>query len=778
MEDEDGPDQPGYADDMSRAPEVGLACNSCRRRKLRCSRETPTCQHCRKTGRECVYEAKRAKPGMKTGAIENLHRRLDTLERSVARQQTTLDCLQAEEEAPARQSQDPSAHSILSLLAAELQKFHTPPSAPLQSSPSQNHNGASTKRRRLNDDHTYAPSGFGNCTPDLPEGEALEEVLKSYFSHVHPWMPIIHESRFRQRLSDDAERGKLHLVLQSMIIVVSRYIEDDFEFSSDSTSQEKAEGHRDWVVSKAMKHLSVENLQALLIIAFNDATSQAWPLVGSLTRMADYLQLTVEHDEPQRPSYSQPYKSLSTAKDWTEAEERRRVFWNVFSLDRFCSIPVTTPYFGIWDKSAGRIGKPIAFFPAHPVPLQTSPDDEGQTPSEAGTSPEAASSTVDMSTVGAFAYCIEATESLSRVSSYFLQQKVNIRDQRDLSDWLTRFKELDLRLVHWKMLLPQKWKVNMVQDSPLRMDPNLTLAHVTHNTSMILLHQPIAFPPQDWPFKTRLPSLCSIDTCQAAAVEIATITDRYLKSASSESLISSQFAFCVYIAARVLLLHWRNGSLMDLTAEFWLLIQSLKAISKRWAGTEEGPLIQKNLAAKYADILVQLHARCAQDESFSINVPGYTTEVNHSNTDIQRLASSAYVAEDATQNGISTRPSPNTQISQNQPTQLQATAPITLSRRRTSTHQATVPEPQQAFIPQNAGNEIISSAYSLQMATPVDLSNVANMIQPDNYHRGSVGMGDLTAISQILLDQQFADMDRIISYDDGVFGSEYEGGGW
>lgn len=53
----------------------------------------------------------------------------------------------------------------------------------------------------------------------------------------------------------------------------------------------------------------------------------------------------------------------------------------------------------------------------------------------------------DMSTVGAFAYCIEATESLSRVTTFFLQQKINFHDRREVSSWLTRFKELDLRLV-------------------------------------------------------------------------------------------------------------------------------------------------------------------------------------------------------------------------------------------------------------------------------------------------------------------------------------------
>jgi hypothetical protein len=69
-----------------------LACNGCRRAKLRCSRDRPSCIHCRKTGTllrpnttlsllmqvglVCVYETKRVKPGLKAGAVENLHKRL------------------------------------------------------------------------------------------------------------------------------------------------------------------------------------------------------------------------------------------------------------------------------------------------------------------------------------------------------------------------------------------------------------------------------------------------------------------------------------------------------------------------------------------------------------------------------------------------------------------------------------------------------------------------------------------------------------------------------
>jgi hypothetical protein len=85
------------------------------------------------------------------------------------------------------------------------------------------------------------------------------------------------------------------------------------------------------------------------------------------------------------------------------------------------------------------------------------------------------------------------------------------------------------------------------------MDPNLTLAHITHNASMILLHQLIAYPPEHWDWATRLPSRCSADTCLTAAVETSSITEKYLKSPTRSRIVNGQFIFCAFIAARVLL---------------------------------------------------------------------------------------------------------------------------------------------------------------------------------------------------------------------------------
>jgi hypothetical protein len=104
------------------------------------------------------------------------------------------------------------------------------------------------------------------------------------------------------------------------------------------------------------------------------------------------------------------------------------------------------------------------------------------------------------------------------------------------------------------MFLPQKWKdSNISRDKAfINMDPNLTVAHITHNTSMILLHQHIAYPPLEWAELIRLPSSCSAGTCESAAVETASISEKYLKY-TDIGVVSSQFALCAFVAARVLL---------------------------------------------------------------------------------------------------------------------------------------------------------------------------------------------------------------------------------
>ena len=54
---------------------------------------------------------------------------------------------------------------------------------------------------------------------------------------------------------------------------------------------------------------------------------------------------------------------------------------------------------------------------------------------------------VDLPRVGAFSFYVESLESMCRIDMYFLRQKIDFNDRREVSSWLTRFKELDLHLI-------------------------------------------------------------------------------------------------------------------------------------------------------------------------------------------------------------------------------------------------------------------------------------------------------------------------------------------
>ncbi|KAJ5928337.1 hypothetical protein N7466_007293 [Penicillium verhagenii] len=502
------------------------------------------------------------------------------------------------------------------------------------------------KRRRTN----YMNFDLGNeedGPPPPPPLHLIDPIVDIHFRTVHHWIPILHEGRFLAKLADSSERNRLTILLHSLVAVSIKYLDLDKIDLSHIDVERQIKLSRNIVMLHAMQSVSVENMQALIFLAFDymgcGHPSKAWPIIGSLTRTVEYLQLTVE--SPDLSSMEQPLLRplilLPRARDWTESEERRRLFWNIFLLDRVCQVTcgwntslssdhvqrrlpcsgapwarqeaVSTPFFGIWNKAAAKIGKSIANVPT----LYESPSKTNYYSPSGDTG--VGGDQVDISNLGAFAYCIEATENLSQVTSFFLQQSIDFGDKAQVKNWLTRFKELDLRLVHWKMFLPHQWHDSDVSRdvSIVKMDPNLTLAHLTHNAATILLHQHIAYPPATWCDLVRLPSSCSAETCQLAAVEIASIADKYLNYMGG--LVNSQFAFCAFVAARILLVHWLSVSRQTdepLAPEFSSLGDSLREMSRRWRGNNSdkgtdnmGQSGVPDLMTKYATQLQLMYSR-------------------------------------------------------------------------------------------------------------------------------------------------------------------------
>ncbi|KAF2853081.1 hypothetical protein T440DRAFT_318257 [Plenodomus tracheiphilus IPT5] len=507
----------------------------------------------------------------------------------------------------------------------------------------------------------------------LPPQPLLEKVADFFCVTFHHWIPFLNKRRLQTRVREGVRDTGTQLVLHALVAICLRHMGRDALFLDEDEIRQQTKLSRVIVETHALRNVSVESLQALICLVFNflndGQTHRAWPLIGSLTRTIDYLQLTTEPTSSQSGSLMTPVRLVAPSNDWTELEERRRLFWIVFLLDRFCSVstgwntsltaddvhrrlpadggyftreePVITPYFGIWNKAAARIGRSLAHVPAQ----YNEEDPTVEQHPGTGASPSSANGFIDASKLGAFAYCVEATESLSQVTTFFLQQRINWQDKEHAISWLTRFKELDLRLVNWKIFLPPRWKdSNISSDTTvIDMDPNLTLAHITHNTSMILLHHPIAYPPSAWKDYVALPKECSAQTCVLAAVETSNIVDKFLAH-TLIPFVNVQFAFCAYVAAKALLFEHQSTK-RPLRPEFQNLIRNLWDMSSRWRGKSEqssdaADVESGNQPGTYAANLGRLFEACQHDPHFRFNF------YDHSglSVDAQSQLSPAYVS--------------------------------------------------------------------------------------------------------------------------------------
>ncbi|KAH0438958.1 hypothetical protein CcaCcLH18_03104 [Colletotrichum camelliae] len=566
---------------------------------------------------ECVYDDRRSKPGLRTGAVENLSQRVATLEnmflgQGVLWQQVFNALSTANHPNPSSPSQDGSSNTSLNETAASLKSTLAtlaeggePAMATLAAWRPKNSESQTTAPKENTRANAKLDSVFDDSL--LPEADLVDNLVEIYFANIHPWIPMLHVRQFRERMLDPEQRPQLSTIFHAIVSLCARFSQD-VRLGSPEEKTRYAKRCRQFVILNSMESFSVENLQALTIIAFDTIGSgrgpSAWSIVGSMTRTVEQLQLSVE-DEDQPPASKRLIKRMEFLKPcrfWSEREERRRVFWNIFLMDRFCSI-ATGWNFSLTSADVKRrlpcegalweAGKPLQT----PTPYFGVAD---QSSGASGTLPSARPEEAAQDSLGGFAYCIEATESLSLVTSFFLQHAIDVSKPHEIQVWLMKFKQLDLRLVQWKIFLPEQWREACVLNSDGIMDPNLSLAHVTHNTAVVLLHQGIAYPLPEWQStRIRLPSASSSETCLAAATEVAIIAEKFLQD--SQHVVSPQFAFCLFICGRMFLAHSLYYS-VTLPGGFDSLVGSLRMIAKRWNGPGD---TSENLASKFAGRLVQ-----------------------------------------------------------------------------------------------------------------------------------------------------------------------------
>lgn len=103
----------------------------------------------------------------------------------------------------------------------------------------------------------------------------MNELVDFYHVNIHPWIPILHLGKFRERMQLVEERPRITCILHAIIAVCIRFCRNEY-LPDEETKSQLAEKSRQRVILDSTETFSVENLQALVIIAFETVRTEQY----------------------------------------------------------------------------------------------------------------------------------------------------------------------------------------------------------------------------------------------------------------------------------------------------------------------------------------------------------------------------------------------------------------------------------------------------------------------------------------------------------------------
>ncbi|KAK9455909.1 hypothetical protein V1511DRAFT_499023 [Dipodascopsis uninucleata] len=406
----------------------------------------------------------------------------------------------------------------------------------------------------------------------LPPHRLMASLIKTYCRVGNPWIPILHATFEPEYLKHRLPRSK-DIILYAITSVTLKHSDESDILPKGDLKAKWSAGCRQHVVMKARSgQLEVETLQALIIITFDAINS------GECESVCEYVRLMVTglesidlaNEENVNIDTSNEIHGLS---HWSIVEGRRRTFWIIFLLERLTKMVLHNCFKDdneYLEKAIKRCLLPCErMYWANQVPTKSRRllRYEFLTARANEWCLE-----YDKSTLGGLAYSVEATEMLSHALNLFIQYN---RNEEALEKLIFQISSMDNLLMTWKEKMPEQWRLHPNRTSI--MDHNLTLAHISHNTTIMLLHQFVT--------DNRILLVDSRGKLVDASQEVCIAAVSYLSV--MDGPVSAQFVFCLFLIGKLLLTHAVSCG-TTLLNEFETIMTSLSDISKRWDAISGG----------------------------------------------------------------------------------------------------------------------------------------------------------------------------------------------
>lgn len=508
---DDQSDQRGSQDQDQLAKPKRIACVLCRKRKLKCDGEKPSCGTCVRLQHDCSYDEVRRKSGPKRGYVKALEARLAQVETMLKTQDDPPNGIRAGN-VNGQTAQVPNnmptdfqdivlGQDNVDMLHHRGMNQHDGPIQTQYTHATLGTNGLGNQDMPTEDAFPWEMIGLGLDEP-LPTQDVVAELNQAYFDKVHPSMPMIHRPRYF---------AAMNLAPHMRPPVCLRYA----MWCNAAAVTDKWEGLQEHFYARARKYVQQDEMkghgESMITIAHAQTWAllatyefklmffpRAWMSSGRACRLAQMMGL-----HRLDGTGLDVKQCLPPPKDWTEREERRRTFWMCFCVDRYSSIGTGWPM-TVEEKDI------LSSLPSEESSYELSRPGKTQSLNEA-LNPTGAPK------LSSFAGVIVMACLFGRNLTHLHRPGPDDKDDDLNGEFWKRHRSMDNILLNTSLALPDALRLPTGLN-----DPNIVFMNMNIHTSTICLHQAAIFKAD----KNRMPAAISAESkvrCITAAAEIASV---------------------------------------------------------------------------------------------------------------------------------------------------------------------------------------------------------------------------------------------------------------
>lgn len=296
----------------------------------------------------------------------------------------------------------------------------------------------------------------------LPPANVVQELVELFFELIHPWMPMFCKSNF----TDNMLAPERQVLLHGIVAVTFRFWRKPAPSAKERDQFIKTS--REQVLLKTIDACTLVSTQALALLALDSLGQgpgpRTWNVMSMLVAAARHLGLA-KSPSPTTPETNTPLVRNEDDDDGAgvsniAVEEKRRLFWIIYSLDRFSSASHGQP--------GGIDAKNIR------LPYPASDQDWGQllTPEWFQAMPQA-KVTHHHCSAALWHHNIDLLALMDR-SNQLLIKPLDLTLPAHCQEWQSIFRRLDITMSTWFENLPRE-----IRQRPATFDPMWVMLHAT-----------------------------------------------------------------------------------------------------------------------------------------------------------------------------------------------------------------------------------------------------------------------------------------------------------